>query len=243
MSSNQYVKQILPHKLSLVMNRRPCIDFENSSCQGNDPPKADYPRYSSALTSYSDMMNYDIKVPGEHTIEGEQFDAEIQMLHIHPTQSRMSLIGVVIRARDDNADPDSFNGEFQQILDEFQAVYDQHVAICTGRRTKNLRRKLGEGALVSNTTATTSLAGNDKDGYEGGSSPSADVLYDNSTSAATIGRSLNDHNHNRKFDPYSDALMPTMFFYRYDGSITEPPCKVSNTDGRSEKRSTCYASV
>lgn len=29
----------------------------------------------------------------------------------------------------------------------------------------------------------------------------------------------------RKFNPYSDALMPTIFFYRYNGGITEPPCK------------------
>mmetsp|Transcript_9252 Transcript_9252/g.10537 ORF Transcript_9252/g.10537 Transcript_9252/m.10537 type:complete len:165 (+) Transcript_9252:128-622(+) len=27
-----------------------------------------------------------------------------------------------------------------------------------------------------------------------------------------------------RFDPYSDAFMPGIDFYRYDGSFTEPPC-------------------
>ena len=27
-----------------------------------------------------------------------------------------------------------------------------------------------------------------------------------------------------KFNPYSDAFMPGHFFFRYEGSMTEPPC-------------------
>lgn len=46
---------------------------------------ADYPKYSATGSEFSDLLNFDIKVPGKHTIAGETFDAKIQMLHAHIT--------------------------------------------------------------------------------------------------------------------------------------------------------------
>ena len=74
-----YDRLILPHKLSIVLNRRKCTDTSDPGCSIGRPPMADYPQYSSATTPYSDLLNLDIKVPAEHTIEGVAFDAEIQM--------------------------------------------------------------------------------------------------------------------------------------------------------------------
>jgi carbonic anhydrase len=176
------------------MNRRPCIDMEQNSCKRLDPPKADYPRYSSHLTSFADMINYDIKIPGEHTIDGEVFDAEIQMLHMFPTASRVSSIGVLVRAEENG-----YNGEFQEIINEFQNLYDEHSRACSRRKRK--RRNMLED-MLSGAFWNTGLE---------------EASY-NSTRYLRNGR----------FDPYSFALMPTIFFYRYDGSITEPPCKVSS---------------
>lgn len=104
--------KILPHKLSLSMGRRSCVNIDKRACRQNQPPRADYPRYASTGTSYADMINYDIKVPSEHTIRGKRFDAEVQMFHIHPIGYRLSSIGVLIEARDGR-----FNQEFQDILD------------------------------------------------------------------------------------------------------------------------------
>ena len=110
-------KLILPHKLSLVFSRRPCLDPDDLACDQGRPPLADYPDYSSTTTPWSDMLNLDIKVPGEHTLEGEVFDAELQMLHTHlqPEPARLSSIGVPIRAT-----ADGYNTEFQILLTQFQ---------------------------------------------------------------------------------------------------------------------------
>lgn len=183
LSSDKVTKLILPHKLSLVMNRRNCRDPDQGLCSRGRPPMADYPRYSSGLSQFSDLLNFDIKIPGEHWIEGEQFDAEIQMLHTHLDSSRVSSIGVPIRAT-----ADGFNAEFQSILDQFQLVYNWDRGACD---TKDL---IGPQAENSTTPVL------DPD----------------------LNRRLQESE--PMFNPYSDAIMTTVFFYKYDGTTTEPPC-------------------
>jgi hypothetical protein len=94
--SPKFSRLILPHKLSLVMNRRPCLNGDPSNkdnpCEVDRPPIADYPRYSSTTTSFSDLLNFDIKIPGEHTLEGEEFDAEIQMVRFLSHSTSVSII-------------------------------------------------------------------------------------------------------------------------------------------------------
>jgi carbonic anhydrase len=192
------------------MPRRNCIQIESGLCNNNRPPMADFPRYASNTSSYSDLMNYDIKIPGEHTLEGQSFDAEIQMLHVHPgSVPRMGSIGIPVRALGD----EGYNLEFQKVINQFQLLYDSHVATC-GRRQlrwdaahatkKSLLRQLVEWLVPTPAEADT----DDED--------SDDAARDLQTVVVQ---------HPNKFDPYQEALMPTMWFYRYDGSITEPPCK------------------
>lgn len=190
-NDDRHEKQILPHKLSVRMFRRRCLDLDDVRCKYPRPPAADHPNYIGETASLSDLLNYDIKIPGEHTVEGERFDAEVQMLNIHPDRkspNQVTSTAVMIRAT-----PDGFNREFQSIVDEFQNVYDSHKRACE----RNQREKWGGGRPRRGGKQTNTETGKRSRGLQ-----------------QTRG----------KFDPYTKALMPGIYFYRYNGSMTEPPC-------------------
>ena len=247
------------------MPRRDCLNvWDNPNCDDGRPPMVDYPRYSSSGSSYSDMHHWDLKIPGEHTLEDQEpFDMEIQMFHTHLSDERLNSIGIPIRATQDG-----YNAAFQLVLNEFQDVYDYNQMVCRRRRQRESRRNLLRRSkeqqeeeqqrrleeqqqddgdqVVSSTDDDYEVFFNDEyynngainDDYEFYYN---DEYYNNYTfddidfAASSISSNSTDssrtfrYNRNRrlftrKFDPYSDDFMTTIFFYRYDGSITEPPC-------------------
>jgi carbonic anhydrase len=213
LSSDEYERQILPHKLSLKMPRRKCLVMNETACTDIRPPMADFPRYSSTASSYSDLMNYDIKIPGEHTLEGESFDAEIQMLHVHPgSVPRMGSIGIPVRAVGD----EGYNSEFQNVVNQFQLLYDSHVATCGRRQLRQQQKQQKADAATAKKSMLRKLVE--------WLVPSPAEVAELDEEEEDDARELQTSRPN-KFDPYQEALMPTMWFYRYDGSITEPPCK------------------
>ncbi|KAG7355316.1 Eukaryotic-type carbonic anhydrase [Nitzschia inconspicua] len=263
-SQGKFDAKILPNKLSLQMNRRPCGDVTRDSCNQDMPPLVDYPRYTSRLTDFADLLHYDIKVPAEHEIEGEKFDAEIQMLTLHPGSGRIASIGIVVRARSDG-----YNAKFQDILNAFQRTYDANAKACNSKRrqrrvtqdndyqeedgmdhdfyhyqqdqmeeepiTDNYHNYVKPNDVIQSNTTTAEQQRRNLRWQDGGDTTTAATSYslrwqenhDDTTDSHNDATSKFVRQMQRPyigFDPFHKSLWPSIFFYRYDGTITEPPC-------------------
>jgi carbonic anhydrase len=164
-------KHILPSKLRVVYKRRQCPD--PFVCGEPDPPNADFPH---GWGGYIDMMHFDVKVPSEHTIHGYRYEAEMQLFHLHPGNKKLACRAVWI-----SADALSYNYYFQELLNQFQLIYNRNQMAC----------KL----------------------------PVTVVPYQD---YPPLPRK--EFKYNNTWNPHSQMLVNTYWFYRYNGSLTEPPC-------------------
>lgn len=203
MTSGHLKKQILGNKLRLLYPRRPCTNMRNSTCTAVQPPRADFP---NGWSNFADVVHIDIKIPGEHRIWGEVFDGEMQIFSIHPPRRRLPTHSVLIRAQ-----VDGYNEYFQEAILAFQNEYDRNRAKC-GHRDRQTRqlvasidRLLGGGRRNEHV---------DLDTWAEISTYFDDPDKDRELSVADV----------RSWDPRHPSLIPSIHFYRYDGSLTEPPC-------------------
>jgi len=182
--------------------RRPCGDLNDEACQEPDPPHADFP---NGWGGFADVLHVDFKVKAEHRIEGEEFDAEMQIFHIHAGRRRLPTQSVLIRAKEGG-----YNPYFQLALDQFQFLYDVSKRQCTleFRKERKLRAEVHDllGVELQDGVDYTSLNSFSIDQDD------PDLQEDD--------RDLQ----NRSWDPHHPMLIPTIHFWRYDGSLTEPPC-------------------
>ena len=201
-NNTETTKLIQSNKLRLQYSRRPCADYLLPECAEPDPPASDFP---NNWGGYSDLMHVDFKTPSEHTINGERFDGEMQIFHLHPIRRRTPAVSVMINVTG------TYNWQLQSILDEFQAVYDSHKAQCA----QKIRR---ERQLVS---WVHRLLGRD-----------VTSEFDDYDTWSNFSTALDDPNFNRTirvlqsrfWHPHHPELVPSIYFYGYEGSITEPPC-------------------
>ncbi len=71
-------------------------------------------------------MNIDIKVKSEHRLCGKQYDAEMQLVHVHGHEGNLEILAILIEAGG-NVEGDmgyEDNPHFQLLLDYFQRKYD-----------------------------------------------------------------------------------------------------------------------
>eukprot|EP00550_Attheya_septentrionalis_P008073 CAMPEP_0198294530 /NCGR_PEP_ID=MMETSP1449-20131203/22851_1 /TAXON_ID=420275 /ORGANISM="Attheya septentrionalis, Strain CCMP2084" /LENGTH=427 /DNA_ID=CAMNT_0043994507 /DNA_START=121 /DNA_END=1401 /DNA_ORIENTATION=- len=243
-NENDLTFEILPNALRAYMPET------DDTCER---PEIDMPNGFPDRFTFAWM---ELHMPAEHVLDGRRYDAELQMVHLG-TESDDHLAAMVSVLFDASARRD--NPQWQWMLDRWQEVrneMDQND--CTdSRRTRH--RRTPELKMKKKRTSTTPLTKAEKDKlYYGTATPSRDehgnaiqteedraVLLANFTSqngvedaarrlnggcnADRFGRGCEPLEPRNKMFPYN--MWPTIFYYRYRGAITYPPC-TSNVQWR-----------
>jgi carbonic anhydrase len=210
-SAAEVEKLIEPNKLRLKYQRRPCADIENPECAEPDPPSADFPHNWGGQ---ADMMHIDFKVPSEHMIEGQRFDAEMQLFHLHPGRRRTPTLSVVMQAT-----PGGYNYYLQAALDAFEYVYNVHRAQCSKKRRKERQLVTDMHKILGNKSTTNNdLHGIDYNTWAEYSTDLDDPEFERNR---ILQERMLQYG---VWDPHHIALVPSIYFYGYEGSLTEPPC-------------------
>jgi len=87
------------------------------------PPASDF----SNLSLREAVVYMDVKIPAEHTIDGQQYPGEIQIAHTFDNQ--VVYISFMI-----DFEKDEYNEQFEQFIREWEEVYAQREIKCQNQR-------------------------------------------------------------------------------------------------------------
>jgi Eukaryotic-type carbonic anhydrase len=198
---NSVLKLIDHNKLRLKYQRRNCPDRTQLECMEPDPPMADFP---NGWTGETDTLHIDFKIPSEHTIEGQRYDAEMQIYNLHVDRRRTPVQAALIRATETG-----FNYYFEEALKVFEQQYQYDLIQCNAKRQQGNRRMSEADS-----------------GEDQGAEALPTVLhgYIQNETLATAEMDRRRDLQIGVWDPFHPMLIPSIHFWRYDGSLTEPPC-------------------
>ena len=147
-------------------------------------------------------------------MEGRQYAAEYQ---IYLIQNRKAQRGAPVISILIDVDPDDKpNAALQVALDRFQLEWDKDMAECEARRRSERRLDaiLGERRLDSVQEQSTWL---DEPAEE-------ETKFQSYLRRAQEAVNPPPQGGFKYFDPWDSDIMRSIFFFGYEGSLTEPPC-------------------
>jgi len=174
-------------------------------------PSADIPKgwgYQLPVT------HVDIKIPSEHWMEGRQYAAEYQIYLIQNRKAQRGAPVISILVDIDPADRD--NPALQVVLDRFQNEWDKDEAEC-----ENIKRKERRVEAIYDRV----LGGRDS-AKEKQSTILDEPIEEEEKFQKYLRRAQQAPQGGYKyFDPWDkEHILKSIYFYGYEGSLTEPPC-------------------
>ena len=146
-------------------------------------------------------------------MEGKQFLAEYQIFLIQNRDKQRGAPAVSVLF--DFHPQDEKNKRFQILLDAFQDVYDRDMAQCRAKR----RRQRRLGALFGK------RGDSDDDDLDANRSTWLDEPREEEDRFQRALREAERRTQDiRKFNPWTSDIVRTLYFFGYEGSLTEPPC-------------------
>jgi len=227
-------KEILPNKLRFRYERRPCGDWNDVACAEPDPPHADFP---NGWGGFADVMHVDFKVPSEHLLNGKRYDAEVQIFHLHSRRRRMPTQATLIQATEDG-----FNWYFDEALQAFEYEFKRDKIICEASKRRERRlmsqfydtlKSITMGGSTSNLRGYNNDIQNTTSAVKNSKQEDPDYIENwgqYSIDSDAPGYKEQDEMNRQRilqrgvWDPHNEMIVPSIHFYRYEGSLTEPPC-------------------
>lgn len=160
---------------------------------------------SGQFADYS-LLWMEIHARSEHVIEGNRYDAELQMMHAGTGMltGQLMEVSILIEA---TATADDL--EFEWMLDQWEQTVNQETQACgSGRR--HLRQVSDFEVSSKNRVAPEESHQRE---LQTGASPCKTNQF---------GGGCEPLGPRRRMFPYN--LFPTIWYYAYDGSLTTPPC-------------------
>mmetsp|Transcript_54057 Transcript_54057/g.63165 ORF Transcript_54057/g.63165 Transcript_54057/m.63165 type:complete len:436 (+) Transcript_54057:77-1384(+) len=169
----------------------------------------------------------DVHLRSEHMIDGRRFDGEMMMYHLGVGDSShaMAATSILLDGSGTRDDP-----QIQVFIDKWQEEVDRVSNRCETRRIMKENDELDEGKIYKRSASSYKNHNNAKDlasilkandrGLRGALENNRDAYQRSTMTNATS--STDTRIPRNKMFPYQ--LWPTIYYYRYSGSIPFPPC-------------------